>query len=247
MSTLLRKYIPIHSAQGEKWRSRTTIKTHLKQDFHGRCAYCDDSDSLVDIDFHIEHFAPKTKFPERKYLYQNLLYACPYCNESKSEYWVSDDPDINIKDGEGIVNPCCKDYDSHLGRRKNGCIYPKTGLGEFMYKRLKLYLARHELFFQIERLQRKIDELQGTAAGDEILPIYKKFREYYELSAKIKWKKGSVIGRIDAKDGCEKNVAKSDEKKRGRKNAALDSLPKKEQIKRITKKVERSQDAHGRR
>lgn len=239
MSTLLRKDVPTHSAQGEKWRSRTTIKKHLKQDFHGRCAYCDDSDSLVDIDFHIEHFAPQTKFPERKKLYQNLLYACPYCNESKSEYWVSDDPDINIKDEEGIVNPCCRDYDLHLGRRRNGCIYPKTSLGKFMYKLLKLYLARHELFFQIERLQRKIDELPRTAAGAEILPLYKKLCEYYGLSAKIKWQKESVLRRIDAKDVCGKSVAKSGAKKRGRKSAALDSLPKKAQIKRITKESER--------
>lgn len=231
MSTLLRKYIPTHSAQGEKWRSRTTIKSHLKQDFHGRCAYCDDLDSLVDIDFHIEHFAPQTKFPERKTLYQNLLYACPYCNKSKSEYWASDDPDINIKDGEGIVNPCCADYDLHLGRRRSGCIYPKTELGKFMFKLLKLYLARHELFFQIERLQSKINELQRTAVGAEILPLYKKLCEYYGLAAKIKWQTGSVLGRAGANNVCGKGVSKTDAKKRDGKSVALNSLPKKTQKK----------------
>lgn len=189
MSNLLRKNIPTHSAKGERWKTKATIKKHLKEDFHGRCAYCDDLDSLVDIDFHIEHFAPKKKFPEREYWYQNLLYACPYCNESKSEYWASDDPDVNVKNDEGVVNPCSTDYDIHLGRRKNGRIYPKTRLGEFMYRRLKLYLARHELFFRLENLQAKVNELESTDAKEKILPLYRELLRYYKLVPIIKWEK----------------------------------------------------------
>ena len=106
-----------------------------------------------------------------------------------------------------------------------------------MYKLLKLYLARHELFFQIERLQRKIDELQRTAARAEILPLYKKICEYYGLSAKIKWQTGSVSGMVGAKNVCGKGVSKSGAKKRGGKSVALNSLPKKTQIERSTKKL----------
>lgn len=194
MPTLLRRCIPTHSEMGERWKSRSAIKKHLRIDFNGRCAYCDDADNLVDIDFHIEHFAPKTKFPERKTLYQNLFYACPYCNEAKSEYWVGDNPDENVKGCKGIVNPCTKEYDRHLGRRADGRIYAKTRLGEFMYRRLKLYLLRHELFFRLEVLQAKFDELKSRGAGNEIVALCDELNNYYRLAANAKWKKGRIIG-----------------------------------------------------
>lgn len=193
MSAPLRKRVPVHSATGKKWKSHPTIKKHLRQDFNGRCAYCDDSDSLVDVDFQVEHFAPMAKFPEREIVYENLLYACPYCNKSKSKYWVSDDPDISVIGDQGVVNPCDKAYDRHLGRLETGCIYPKTPLGEFMYRRLKLYLRRHELFFSIERLKNKIKELKAAGAGADIWPMCDQLNEYYSLSPIVKWQKGEVL------------------------------------------------------
>ena len=197
MSTPLRRCVPVHSATGEKWRSHSTIKKHLQQDFNGRCAYCDDPDSLVDVDFQIEHFAPQAKFPERKIVYQNLLYACAYCNGAKSVYWVSDDPDVNVRNDEGVVNPCTKDYDLHLGRLADGRIFPKTKLGEFMYMRLKLYLLRHESFFRLERLRDKIKELKLSGVGTEIIPLYEELNEYYQSTATVKRKAGKILRCVD--------------------------------------------------
>ena len=206
MPAQLRSCMPGHSASGERWKTRSIIKKHLRQDFHGRCAYCDDADSLVDVDFHIDHFAPKTKFPKRKFVYQNLFYACPYCNESKSEYWVCDDPDVNVINDEGIVNPCSKEYDRHLGRREDGGILPKTALGYFMYKKLRLYLLRHEVFFQIERLRKKIEEAQLTGANAVAMALYKEIDNYYRLAPTVKWKEGKVLECPDVKSGLSKRV-----------------------------------------
>lgn len=190
MSALLRKRIPAHS---KIRKVPHDVKKHLKHDFHGRCAYCDDLDSLVDVNFEVEHFAPKSKFPERQAVYQNLLYACPYCNRAKSKYWVSDDPDVNINGNEGIVNPCSEDYDLHLGRSETGCIYPKTLLGEFMYRKLKLYFRRHELFFNLERLKGKIEELRSAGVGGDVLPLYERLNEYYQLAPIVKRQKGEIL------------------------------------------------------
>lgn len=179
------------------------------QGFNGRCAYCDDPDSLVDVDFQVEHFAPMAKFPERKIVYENLLYACPYCNKSKSKYWVGDDPDISVIGDQGVVNPCDKAYDRHLGRLGNGRIYPKTPLGDFMYRRLKLYLRRHELFYSLERLKNKINELKAAGAGADIWPLCDQLNEYYSLAPIVKWQKGEVLGRpVDKKALKKKAIVK---------------------------------------
>ena len=43
-------------------------------------------------------------------------------------------------------------YDTHLGRDESGRIFPKTPLGEYMYKTLKLYLQRHEYAHIMDQL-----------------------------------------------------------------------------------------------
>lgn len=145
---------PHHSFTGEKWKTMKTNKKYLKADFHNRCAYCDDSDYYHGgyRNFHVDHFAPKKKFPAYEFVYENLLYACPFCNESKSDKWPSETVSISVVEDVGFVNPCSDEYDTHLGRDESGRIFPKTPLGEYMYKTLKLYLQRHEYAHIMDQL-----------------------------------------------------------------------------------------------
>ena len=133
---------PVHRFSGERWRTNSVIKKHLAIDFKSRCAYCDDLDFYCggQRNFHVEHFAPKEKFPELKYIYQNLMYSCPYCNSAKSDRWPSDDPFVSVIDDMGFVSPCTEEYDQHLDRTSNGKIVAKTKLGQYMINNLKLYL-----------------------------------------------------------------------------------------------------------
>lgn len=72
---MLREKRPIRSYHGEVFRTNRTNKKHLSADFGHRCAYCDDLDEYGGgyRAYHVEHFAPKEKFPELRYDYDNLL------------------------------------------------------------------------------------------------------------------------------------------------------------------------------
>ena len=161
---------PKHKFSGEKWRTNTTNKKYLAIDFKGRCAYCDDLDFYYggQRNFHVEHFAPKEKFPALKYVYENLLYSCPYCNSAKSDTWPSDNPMVNVVGDRGFVNPCKDEYDQHLERDSSGKIFAKTQLGEYMIVNLKLLLHRHELFFKLEQVEEKKQLLENTIERERL-------------------------------------------------------------------------------
>lgn len=101
---MLREKKPIRSYHGEQFRTNPTNKKHLAEDFGHRCAYCDDLDTYGGgyRAYHVEHFAPKEKFPALRFDYDNLLYACPWCNRAKWDIWPSNDPKINVVGKEGF-------------------------------------------------------------------------------------------------------------------------------------------------
>lgn len=188
---MLKKEIPVRSHSGNKWK---TNKKYLAEDFKQRCAYCDDLDKMYSgkTSYSVEHFAPKEKFPQLKYTYDNLLYSCSYCNTSKSDDWPSNDPTINVVGECGYIDPCTKDYYKHLDRDdKTGKIFYKTNLGKYMYKHLKLYLKRHSILFMMDKLQQKIDESEinisteknagiDTTQKEQFLSYYKSvFYDYF--------------------------------------------------------------------
>ena len=137
----------------------------LREDFNGRCGYCDDSDVNCDpICFHIDHFAPKSRFAELETAYQNLVYACRFCNMRKSNHWVGTDP-ATPNDGErGFIDPCGQDYDDHLERSPEGAIVSKTPLGRYISRRLSLHLVRHQVLWNSRRARRLRDEIDPLIA-----------------------------------------------------------------------------------
>jgi len=186
---------PVRAFSGERWKSNASNKKRLVEDFDHRCAYCDDHDRYTGgyNSYHVEHFAPKEKFPELEYDYNNLLYSCPYCNISKSNKWISNDASVCVENDKGFVDPCTDDYYNHLKRERNGRIVPCTKLGEYMHNELKLYLYRHQIIFNLENLlekkkliDAKIVEKQRNNKDFAILDTLKKeicevFVDYYEL------------------------------------------------------------------
>lgn len=157
----IKKIKPKRTYTGEKWKTNQTNKKYLAEDFHYRCAYCDDFEKYNGgyRAYHVEHFAPKTKFPELEFTYDNLLYVCPYCNSSKSDKWPSSDSSISVVGDKGFLDPCEDDYYNHLHREIDGSIGYSTPLGEYIYKELKLYLKRHKLIYRTCLLDEIITEL----------------------------------------------------------------------------------------
>lgn len=158
----IKKIKPSRTYTGEMWRTNKSNKKRLVKDFNCRCAYCDDLHLYSGgyNSYHVEHFAPKEHFPTLKYTYDNLLYSCPYCNISKSDTWPSSDAKINIIDDIGFLDPCEDDYYKHLKRKESGEIVAETKLGEYIYFELQLYLKRHYLIYNLDRIRTKQLELK---------------------------------------------------------------------------------------
>lgn len=63
----------------------------LKRVFGGLCAYCEEITKGE-----VDHFRPKSQFPDLVYCWSNWLFACHECNHAKSSSWPAG----------GYVDPC---------------------------------------------------------------------------------------------------------------------------------------------
>ena len=169
---MLKREIPVHSHSGVFRKTNPSNNRYLAADFSHRCAYCDDLDSMAGgyKSYHVEHFAPKEKFPDLEFTYENLLYSCPFCNCSKNDDWVGSDASESVKGDCGYVSPCNADYQKHLDRNcQTGEIIPKTALGQYMYYHLNLNLLRHSLIYMVEALQEKRNALEKNIEKERLL------------------------------------------------------------------------------
>ena len=158
----IKEKTPVRSYSGESWKTNKTNKKYLAKDFEHRCAYCDDLDKYNGgvRSYHVEHFAPKEKFPDLEFTYDNLLYACPYCNEAKSDKWPSDKAEVSIVNEEGFIDPCTEEYYKYIYRNEDGSIGYNGKLGKYIYDELNLYLKRHQVNYNLVRINKRIDKLE---------------------------------------------------------------------------------------
>lgn len=154
---------PTRSKNIKPERNYRKYKTQLRKDFNSKCGYCDDHDEFCggERGFHIDHFAPKSKFPELTNDYQNLVYSCPYCNGKKLNTWVGKNHSPSHNGTEGFVDPTKSQYDQQFCRDAQGRIIGQTPLGKYMVQNLNLDLMRHAYIWQIAELNRKCDEVNG--------------------------------------------------------------------------------------
>lgn len=140
----------------------TLYRDELRRDFASSCGYCGDEDARIDrIGFHIDHFAPRKHFPHLECDYGNLVYACRFCNISKSDHWIGADPTVHNDGTKGFVDPCSEEYDAHLARDFSGRIIPITPLGTYISRRLRLDLLRHELLWQARQTRILREEVKA--------------------------------------------------------------------------------------
>lgn len=167
---------PVRSTGVASRANYRDYKEDLRSDFSNRCGYCDDDDLFVGgrRGFHIEHFAPKSKFEHVETEYTNLIYSCPLCNIAKSDDWPSDNADVNVVGDKGYIDPCSDEYDQHIERDASGRIVPKTNIGKYMHKKLKLHLMRHEMIWSYGQMQELIGKLEEISGSDaELLKLYR--------------------------------------------------------------------------
>jgi hypothetical protein len=143
---------PSRTYEGPVLADYRRYKDFLAKDFNQRCGYTDCPQFWFggQTNFQIDHFKPISKFPEFKTQYDNLVYACSFVNRAKSN------------DFGNYLDPCEIDYNEHFYRDKVGNIFPDEGseFGNYMYKKLKLYLKRFGLIWMLDQLEQRMFALQ---------------------------------------------------------------------------------------
>jgi uncharacterized protein (TIGR02646 family) len=86
--------------KAQKKYNHETVKNALKAMFHNKCAFCESNITQVYAG-DIEHFRPKSKFPELCFEWENLLFACSICNgkSNKGDKFPSEN------EGGLLINP----------------------------------------------------------------------------------------------------------------------------------------------
>lgn len=70
------------------------IKKALAESSHSKCAFCE-SKPGESGNIEVEHFSPKSLYPDLTFEWDNLLPACRKCNEAKLAFDTIDDPIID--------------------------------------------------------------------------------------------------------------------------------------------------------
>lgn len=160
---------PQRTYMGSPKKHYRDYHAELITDFNGRCAYTDCQMKWWGDGMHIDHFAPrkptladKSKaqaFVKLEHVYSNLVYACPQINRAKGNDWPSEDPAKPRVGNRGYIDPC-SDFNKYFARQDGGSIVPKDHpVAKYMWQKLKLYLIRYELYWRMEQIEDRQDEL----------------------------------------------------------------------------------------
>ena len=109
------------------WKS-LEIKEPLLESSNKKCAYCECILQEKDSYSQIEHFHPKSLYPQEVVLWDNLLPACGRCNAHKGDHNTVKIP---------IINPYKDVPKEHLSTQAFR-LYPKTDMGNITITRLNL-------------------------------------------------------------------------------------------------------------
>lgn len=186
----------------KKYKSHRSYKKYLELDFNKKCGYCDDHDSWAGgrREYQIDHFVPLSKFtnlPNLKTDYKNLVYSCFYCNNAKSDKWISTSHEISVIRDKGFIDPCSNQYEEHLCRDQDGNISYLTKLGKYIFDNLDLGLLRHSIIWKLEKIHKQLDEVEkllavpsiNTSHINDLLEkqnqLINDFRKYYSHFRKI--------------------------------------------------------------
>lgn len=161
----LRGLLPVRTCT-KTYSTHRQYKEYIRNDFNKKCGYCDDLDLINGgkKTYQVDHFVPMNPDNFKVNIlsndYSNLVYACPFCNRAKWNKWPTNNEKLHNDGTVGFVDPCSIDYDRHFYRNDKGEIVPKTILGSYMHKEIKLFLKRHAILWNIEKLKFQIDVLK---------------------------------------------------------------------------------------
>ena len=173
-------------------------KAQLAREGGSRCVYCCIPESKFggSRNFHVEHYRPKSIFPQLTNEYGNLFYACGICNIFKSDDWPAEHVLGNYLSA-AYPDPSLVNYSDFLEvSESSGKVESATFTGKYMVERLHLnrpqmvgLRAMSALFSRIDASHNEILELLAAGAVndgnmDEVIALisdhFKMARKYSE-------------------------------------------------------------------
>jgi uncharacterized protein (TIGR02646 family) len=122
-----------------KYQHESIKNTLIGNDmFNGKCAYCESF--ILHIDYgHIEHYRPKSVYPELTFEWDNLLLACGVCNGKQ----FKGDKFPMIANSPAFINPCEDEPSKHFNfmfdeKLQKAFVYGITNRGERTEKEIGL-------------------------------------------------------------------------------------------------------------
>lgn len=164
---MFRNSKPVRTIGVTKRNNYRDYRQQLRLDFNRRCGYCDSREDIASIgnaQYHIDHFAPKKRFPLLENEYSNLVYACSRCNIAKSDDWVSDSATQTVVDDKGYLDPCSDEFSDCFDRDSNGNIIGCTPVASYMVKQLKLFRIEYGIVWSLEQIDNVMDKLESVVS-----------------------------------------------------------------------------------
>lgn len=146
MGSIFSHRVPAPSANDYK-----KYRPYIREDFHECCAYCLMHEAFARgvENFELDHFKPKSKFPELRDTYTNIYYSCHPCNQSKAAIWPN--PELESQ-GFRFIDVCKETFSEHFVD-EDGYWKPITNAGRYTEEKIRLN-SRHNI--HIRRMIKKL-------------------------------------------------------------------------------------------
>ena len=114
-----------------------SFRPYVREDFNRQCAYCLLAELLAggEDNFELDHFYPKSLFPQKLNDFYNIYYACHPCNHMKRAAWP---PAALEARGIGFVDLCKHDFAVHFQAGTDGLWKGSTDSGRYTIDILRL-------------------------------------------------------------------------------------------------------------
>lgn len=109
-------------------------REEVRERFAARCGYCGVHEESVGATLTLDHHRPQSRGGTDEI--ENLVYACPRCNEHKGLYWHDSDPP-HVR----LLHPGLDDLSLHLREDQSGRLTGVTPEGAFFIEKLRLNRA----------------------------------------------------------------------------------------------------------
>lgn len=186
-------YSKVEDSFKKRYKQDEVSKTLKEMNGGGYCYYCEQKIGKTDY-AHIEHYKPKSQFPELSFEWENLHYSCNKCNIKKGTKWNQDHP---------ILDPCDDDtdIDKHLsysvwelcGESENALTSIDTFYLNDTIERKELVDSREKVFIELIRVIGSINSITDKVEKRKKIENLKRFASEFEFKGMIDYTIKSFI------------------------------------------------------